>query len=41
MEALRERIEKAIKRLFNRHRVDAFVEREIFLMDSSKKLDGA
>ena len=41
MEALRERIERAIKRLFYRHRVDALVERELFLMDSDKKLAGA
>ena len=41
MEALRERIGRAIKRLLFRHRVDAIAQRQQFKKESARKVAGA
>ena len=41
MEALRERIERAIKRLFFRHRVEAIAQHQLFKRISARKFAGA
>ena len=41
MEALREKIERAIKRLFFRHRVEAIAQQQLVKKDSARKVAGA